>query len=83
MSQSPATPSTITFAGYGVYNSTIDVTSQVAAAYTGGARVFQANNAWGDPAPGARKYLYIGWNSGGNDGSGVVGEGDNRGIVVP
>jgi hypothetical protein len=75
--------STITFAGYGVYNKTIDVTDQVAAQYKNGLRVFQAGNTWGDPAPGARKYLYIGWTSGGNTASGVVGESDNTGITVP
>jgi hypothetical protein len=83
MDNAAITPSKITFAGFGVYNQTIDVTTQVASLYNSGTRVFLASNQWGDPAPGARKYLYIGWNSGGNDGSGVVGENDGKGIIVP
>lgn len=66
-------------AGYGVYNSTIDVTDQVAAAYERGERTFRASNQWGDPAPKERKYLYIFWGTG----NGVTGEDDARGIIVP
>jgi hypothetical protein len=83
MSDAASTPSTISYAGYGVYNSTIDVLSGVTQLYNSGQRVFQASNQWGDPAPNQRKYLYIGWTSGGNEGSGVVGEGDGTGIVLP
>jgi len=74
----------ISYAGYGVWNSTDNVTSSVQAAYGSGTRVFLAGNQWGgDPSPGNRKYLYIVWNHEGDAGSGVVGEGDSQGIVVP
>lgn len=74
---------TIENAGYGCYNSTIDVTSQVTKAYGDGQRVFLANNQWGDPAPGERKYLYIFWSNNGSLASGVTGENDNHGVTVP
>ncbi|GKS77701.1 hypothetical protein AVME950_22415 [Acidovorax sp. SUPP950] len=70
-------------AGYGVYNQTIDVTAQVADAYAKGTRVFTANNNWGDPAPGERKYLYIFWTTNSVTSSGVTGENDKHGITVP
>lgn len=71
----------IDYAGYGVWNSTNDVTSKVRQQYGSGQRTFIANNGdYGDPSPGDRKYLYIVWN--GSD-SGVVGEDDSRGITVP
>jgi hypothetical protein len=74
---------TISYAGYGVWNSTNDVTSKVSQQYANKQREFWANNGdYGDPAPGERKYLYIVWNSNGVD-SGVVGEDDSRGIVLP
>ncbi|MGJ7901023.1 hypothetical protein [Lysobacter sp. 1R34A] len=38
---------------------------------------------YGDPAPGERKYLYIVWSNNGATDSGVVGEDDDRGIIVP
>jgi len=76
--------SMIKFAGYGVYNSTNDATQLVQQAYAGGMRSFLAGNQWGgDPAPDQRKYLYIVWNPGSGQVSGVTGEGDNRGIQVP
>ncbi|WP_408953689.1 hypothetical protein [Lysobacter sp. Hz 25] len=75
---------TITFAGYGVWNSTNDVTSKVTQQYANGQRKFIANNGdYGDPAPGERKYLYIVWSFNGSTDSGVVGENDDRGIIVP
>ncbi|OXI37978.1 hypothetical protein CFB49_33750 [Burkholderia sp. AU17457] len=74
---------TIENAGYGVYNSTIDVTTQVAAAYKNGQRVFTASNQWGDPAPGERKYLYIFWTRNSESQSGVTGENDSHGVTLP
>ncbi|MBP0605045.1 MULTISPECIES: hypothetical protein [Burkholderia] len=74
---------TIENAGYGVYNSTIDVTTQVAAAYKNGQRVFTASNQWGDPAPGERKYLYIFWTRNSEWQSGVTGENDSHGVTLP
>lgn len=74
---------TITFAGYGVWNSTNDVTSKVQQQYSNGQRHFTANNTdYGDPSPGNRKYLYIVWTLNGQQ-SGVVGENDNVGINLP
>ncbi|CAM8819419.1 hypothetical protein NCW_01143 [Burkholderia pseudomallei] len=76
--------STITNAGYGVWNSTIDVTQQVQRQYASGTRVFLARNQYGDPAPNQRKYLYIFWTTGnGGNQSGVTGENDNHGITIP
>ena len=77
---------TIERAGYGCYNSTTECTGLVQTLYSGGRRVFLANNSdyGGDPAPGQRKYLYIFWET--NDGtyqSGVTGENDGHGINVP
>ncbi|KWS02868.1 hypothetical protein AZ78_0414 [Lysobacter capsici AZ78] len=75
--------STISYAGYGVWNSTNDVTSKVTQQYANKQREFFANNGdYGDPAPGERKYLYIVWNNNGSA-SGVVGEDDSRGIILP
>ena len=76
---------TITYAGYGVWNSTNDVTSKVQQQYGSGQRHFTANNTdYGDPSPGNRKYLYIIWSiNNGSPQSGVVGEDDNRGINLP
>ena len=76
---------TITYAGYGVWNSTADVGASVGAAYGTGTRTFVANNSWvaGDPAPGERKYLYVLWNQNGTPYSGVVGEDDSKGVTVP
>lgn len=74
---------TISYAGYGVWNSTNDVTSKVNQQYANKQREFFANNTdYGDPAPGERKYLYIVWNNNGAS-SGVVGEDDSRGIILP
>ena len=74
---------TITYAGYGVWNNTNDVTSKVQQQYSSGQRHFTANNTdYGDPSHGDRKYLYIVWNQGGST-SGVVGEDDSRGIDLP
>lgn len=75
---------TITYAGYGVWNSTFDVTQPVQNAYNGGTRTFFANNEWaGDPYPHARKYLFIIWQQNGTVASGVVGERDDTGIALP
>jgi len=74
---------TITNAGYGVWNNTIDVTSQVQQQYANGTRVFLAGNQYGDPSPGDRKYLYIFWTiNNGPAQSGVTGENDKRGIRI-
>jgi hypothetical protein len=71
-------------AGYGVWNKTLNVTSQIQNAYANqGERNFTADNRFGDPAPGQRKYLYIFWSDGTNTASGVVGENDATGINVP
>ncbi len=72
----------ITYAGYGVWNRTVDVTGRVTAAYQKGQTVFLASNDWGgDPAPGERKYLFIVWREGnGATGAGVVGENDSTGV---
>lgn len=77
--------SRITFAGYGCYNGTNDATVSVRNAYATGQRTFVANNTigGGDPAPGKRKYLYIVWDAGDGPMSGVTGEGDQNGILVP
>jgi hypothetical protein len=78
------TQAQITYAGYGVYNATVDATMLVSNAYSQGQRVFTAGNQWGgDPAPGSRKYLYIVWDLGHGSVSGVVGEGDGNGIILP
>lgn len=75
----------IGYAGYGVWNSTNDVTSKVQEQYAGGQRTFFAKDIdYGDPSPGNRKYLYITWAK--NEGfvqSGVVGQHDDRGIELP
>jgi hypothetical protein len=74
----------ITDAGYGCYGRTRDATVGIRKAYASGTRKFLANNDWtGDPYPGARKYLYIVWDEDGVDYSGVVGEGDDTGVVLP
>ena len=74
----------IIYAGYGVWDHTRDATNAIQQAYTQGKRKFLANNDWvGDPDPGERKYLYIWWQSGGVNYSGVVGEDDDRGVQVP
>jgi hypothetical protein len=76
--------STIQSAGYGVWNSTIDITDAVKKAYSNGTRVFLANNNWGgDPSPGNRKYIYIFWQTNAQYYSGVTGEGDDHGVSVP
>lgn len=75
---------TITYAGYGVWNSTREATNAIRQSYAGGNRKFLANNDWvGDPAPHERKYLYIIWENAGVTYSGVVGEDDGRGISLP
>ncbi|ARK65623.1 hypothetical protein [Burkholderia pseudomallei] len=75
--------STITHAGYGVWNRTIDVTQQVQRQYASGTRVFLPSNQYGDPFPGQRKYLYIFWTTdSGEKQSGVTGELDDRGITI-
>jgi hypothetical protein len=74
----------IEFAGYGVWDSTFDVTAKVRDQYGAGQRHFTANNGdYGDPSPGDRKYLYIVWKSGGQVASGVVGENDGKGVNLP
>ncbi len=77
--------SNIQYAGYGVWDQTIDITDAVKAAYTSkNQRVFLANNDWGgDPSPGNRKYIYIYWQNGSQYYSGVTGEGDTRGVTIP
>jgi hypothetical protein len=75
---------TITYAGYGCYDKTKDATGEIKKAHDNNTRKFLANNDWvGDPYPGARKYLYIAWNKGGAEYSGVVGENDDTGVVLP
>ena len=74
----------ITYAGYGVWESTRDATIEIKKAYATGQRRFLATNDWvGDPAPDERKYLYIVWNDGDFVNSGVVGENDDKGVNVP
>jgi hypothetical protein len=75
--------SDISYAGYGVYNQTIDVTDGIKIEYGKGERVFLASNQFGDPAPGERKYLYIVWKVGAQLHSGVTGENDKHGITLP
>jgi hypothetical protein len=76
--------STIEKAGYGCYNQTLDCTSQIQDEYEKGKRVFVADNRFGDPAPGERKYLYIFWETSvGDTASGVTGENDDHGITIP
>jgi hypothetical protein len=72
----------IEYAGYGVYNRTINVTAGIRDEYGSGKRVFLADNRFGDPAPGEKKYLYILWSVGSEKVSGVTGEG-SQGIIVP
>ncbi len=75
---------TIIYAGFGVWNSTFDVTDKVKNQYEGGQRRFLADIAvYGDPSPGNRKYLFIIWNSSGALQSGVVGETDREGVNLP
>lgn len=75
---------TISYAGYGCYNRTSEATGPVQQQYNQGERTFLANNNWvGDPAPGLRKYLYIVWQQDNQTFSGVTGENDGNGIVVP
>lgn len=74
----------ITYAGYGCYDRTRGATVGIRNAYASGTRKFLANNDWvGDPYPGVRKYLYIAWSEDGVEYSGVVGEGDATGVVLP
>jgi hypothetical protein len=73
----------INYAGYGVYDQTIDVTGGVQQEYNNNQRVFTADNRFGDPASGQRKYLYILWTNNGVLSSGVVGENDSHGITIP
>jgi len=75
--------SSINYAGFGVWNNTINVTSGIQNEYNGGQRHFTADDRFGDPYPGQRKYLYIVWNDGGTTSSGVVGENDSTGINIP
>jgi len=82
----------VIYAGYGCYNKTWDVST---AAYgrmvdafdasQPSVTFFAANDAWGgDPAPGLRKYFFIAWKQGDAPvNSGVVGENDGTGVVVP
>jgi hypothetical protein len=75
---------TIDYAGYGVWESTREATSEIRKAYKSGQRKFLATNDWvGDPKVGERKYLYIVWSEDGVKSSGVVGEDDARGVDVP
>ncbi|MBM7867942.1 hypothetical protein GTO89_09370 [Heliobacterium gestii] len=74
----------VVYAGFGVWNSTNDATTAISKAYDKGQRTFLASNDWtGDPSPGNRKYLYIVWEQNGVTYSGVVGEGDSKGINLP
>ena len=79
------TPGTqVLYAGYGVWNNVVDVTSTLSQRYNAGQKQFQAENSiWGDPSPGDRKYLYAFWRNSDTIYSAVVGEGDSRGIVLP
>ncbi len=85
LSPAPASPSDILYAGYGVWNSTQDVTSRMQQLAARKETTFTASNNWvtGDPAAGERKYLYIVWNENGITNSGVVGESDDRGVTLP
>lgn len=75
--------STITFAGYGVWNSTIDVTTPIQQLYSNGTRKFFANNNFGDPSVDNRKYLYIVWTHNGQIFYDVIGENDTTAIILP
>jgi hypothetical protein len=75
--------SNIQSAGYGVWNQTLDCSSGIKQEYSSGKRVFLADNRFGDPSPGNRKYIYIFWETNGQYFSGVTGEGDDRGITIP
>ena len=74
----------IVYAGYGVWNNTCNATAVVQSQYDTGKRTFTASNEYcGDPMPSERKYLYIVWDNNGVQASGVTGERDARGVVVP
>ncbi len=80
----PDLNATITYAGYGIWNSVLDATEEVQRAYAAGTRVFFARNDWvGDPSPNKPKCLMIVWRLNGSTCAGVVAEGDPNGIVVP
>jgi hypothetical protein len=94
MSGIPTVGTNVIYAGYGCYNKTWTVTGeaqgQMADSLGAGqpsVTFFAANDAWGgDPAPGLRKYFFIAWQQNppfGPINSGVVGENDGTGVVVP
>ena len=80
----------VVYAGYGVWNKTNNCTNgaqgRIQDDYDKVTVTFLASNdAWGpDPAPGERKYFFISWHDpDGTIKSGVVGEDDSKGVVVP
>lgn len=85
LSPAPASPRDIIYAGYGVWNQTQNVTTQMQESAASGVTKFTASNQWvaGDPAVGERKYLYIVWQENNSTKSGVVGENDDRGVTLP
>jgi hypothetical protein len=81
----------VIYAGYGVWNETYDCTGEAGGAVQDAfgrrqptVKFIASNEEWGgDPSPGNRKYFFVAWDDNGTKGSGVVGEGDDRGVVVP
>ena len=74
----------ILYAGYGIGNSTLNVTEAIVNSYHDGRREFSASNdLGGDPAPGEGKLLFIVWAQEGLLASGLTAEGDERVITIP
>jgi hypothetical protein len=87
-----ASVTAVIYAGYGVWDSTYTVTNtaqgELTDAFNQGSdsvKFIASNDAWGgDPSKGNRKYFFIVWQPpNGPIASGVVGEGDSQGVVVP
>ena len=82
---------TIIYAGFGVWNSTLDVTALISRLYSQGAQTFTCNDCKindtqvEDPSYGNHKYLYIVYSySGGRPyNSVVIGESDPQGVTLP
>ena len=82
---------TIIYAGFGVWNSTVDVTALISRLYGQGTQTFTCNDCKindikvDDPAYGSHKYLYIIYSySGGRPyNSAVIAESDPQGITLP
>ena len=80
----------ILYAGFGVWDRTVDVTALIRSMYAAGTQQFTCGGskingeAVDDPAPGARKYLFVVYGIPGQPfASAVVGEDDGSGLSIP